>query len=164
MYCNLRTWSSHRAQAVLNAENAQEAVEMLKVPSGEREFFIDNLLVRIHFITEMINRTGRVKWVFDFPAGHAFGSVWWSPGTWHHCCGGSSSLSISLSLSLFLFISLSPDPLSRQDPSPLVGISIADFRGEICSGSEEGSYLRLIDFVYHTTLGLRVIKKKKTSA
>jgi len=30
-----------------------------------------------------------------------------------------------------------------------------------CSGSEEGSYLRLIDFVYHSTLGLRVIKKKK---
>ena len=24
-----------------------------------------------------------------------------------------------------------------------------------------GSYVRLIDFVYHSTLGLRVIKKKK---
>jgi len=32
---------------------------------------------------------------------------------------------------------------------------------EICSGSEAGSSLRLIDFVYHSTLGLRVIKKKK---
>ena len=32
---------------------------------------------------------------------------------------------------------------------------------EMCSGSETGSYLRLIDFVYHSTLGLRVIKKKK---
>jgi len=32
---------------------------------------------------------------------------------------------------------------------------------EICSGSEAGSYLRLIDFVYHSTLGLRVVKKKK---
>ena len=31
----------------------------------------------------------------------------------------------------------------------------------MCSGSEEGSYLRLIDFVHHSTLGLRVIKKKK---
>jgi len=30
-----------------------------------------------------------------------------------------------------------------------------------CSGSEAGSYLRLIDFVYHSTLGLRVIKKKE---
>ena len=32
---------------------------------------------------------------------------------------------------------------------------------EVCSGSEAGSYLRLIDFVYHSTLGLRVIKKKE---
>ena len=32
---------------------------------------------------------------------------------------------------------------------------------EMCSGSEAGSYLRLIDFVYHSTLGLRVIKKKR---
>jgi len=32
---------------------------------------------------------------------------------------------------------------------------------EMCSGSEEGSYLKLIDFVYHSTLGLRVIKKKR---
>ena len=31
----------------------------------------------------------------------------------------------------------------------------------MCCGSEAGSYLRLIDFVYHSTLGLRVIKKKK---
>jgi len=32
---------------------------------------------------------------------------------------------------------------------------------EMCSGSEAGSHLRLIDFVYLSTLGLRVIKKKK---
>jgi len=32
---------------------------------------------------------------------------------------------------------------------------------EMCSGSEAGSYSRLIDCVYHLTLGLRVIKKKK---
>jgi len=29
------------------------------------------------------------------------------------------------------------------------------------SGSEAGSYLRLIDFVYHSTLGVRVIQKKR---
>ena len=34
---------------------------------------------------------------------------------------------------------------------------------EMCSGSEAGSYLRLIDFVSDSTLGLRVIKKKKVS-
>jgi len=33
----------------------------------------------------------------------------------------------------------------------------------MCSGSEAGSYLRLIDFVYHSTLGLRVIKQKKVT-
>ena len=31
----------------------------------------------------------------------------------------------------------------------------------MCSGSEAGSYLRLIDFGYHSTQGLRVIKQKK---
>jgi len=30
----------------------------------------------------------------------------------------------------------------------------------MCSGSEADSYLRLIDFVYHSTLGLRVIKRE----
>jgi len=35
---------------------------------------------------------------------------------------------------------------------------------EMCSGSEAGSYSRSIDFVYHSTLGLRVIKKKKRCA
>ena len=34
---------------------------------------------------------------------------------------------------------------------------------EMCSGSEAGSYLRLIDFVYHSTLGLGVIQKKRSS-
>ena len=35
---------------------------------------------------------------------------------------------------------------------------------EMCSGSEAGSYLIPIDFLFHSTLGLRVmIKKKKKS-
>ena len=32
----------------------------------------------------------------------------------------------------------------------------------MCSGSEAGSYLGLIDFECHSTLGLRVIKKGET--
>ena len=32
---------------------------------------------------------------------------------------------------------------------------------EMCSGSEGGSYLKLIDFVYDSPLGLRIIKKKE---
>ena len=34
---------------------------------------------------------------------------------------------------------------------------------EMCSGSEAGSYLRLIDFVCHSAPGLRVMKKQKNS-
>jgi len=34
---------------------------------GAREFFIDNLLVRIHFIIVMIRWTGLVSWKFEFP-------------------------------------------------------------------------------------------------
>ena len=33
----------------------------------EREFFIDNLLVRIHFIILMIRWTGLAPWEFEFP-------------------------------------------------------------------------------------------------
>ena len=33
----------------------------------EREFFIDNPLVRIHFIVEMIRWTGLAPWEFEFP-------------------------------------------------------------------------------------------------
>ena len=42
-----------------------------------------------------------------------------------------------------------------------MGRGTRDYFTEMCSGSEAGSYLRLIDFVYHSTLGLRVIKKKR---
>ena len=34
---------------------------------------------------------------------------------------------------------------------------------EMCSGSEAGSYLRPIDFLYHSTLGLRAITEKKNA-
>ena len=34
---------------------------------AEREFFIDNLLFRIHFIIEMIWLTGLAPWQFEFP-------------------------------------------------------------------------------------------------
>ena len=36
-------------------------------PFREREFFIDNLLVRIHLIIEMIWRTSLAPWEFEFP-------------------------------------------------------------------------------------------------
>jgi len=33
----------------------------------EREFFIDNLLVRVHLIIVMVRWTGLAPWEFDFP-------------------------------------------------------------------------------------------------
>jgi len=36
-----------------------------------------------------------------------------------------------------------------------------NYATEMCSGSEVGSYLRLIDFVYHSTLGLRVMTERR---
>ena len=36
-------------------------------PCREREFFIDSLLVRIHFIIEMIRWTGLAPWELEFP-------------------------------------------------------------------------------------------------
>ena len=38
----------------------------------------------------------------------------------------------------------------------------ANYLTEMCSGSEAGSYFRLIDFMYHSTLGLRVIKSAES--
>jgi len=66
-----------------------------------------------------------------------------------------------------------PDGCVKQvhqhgDASPLNGCIKHCVEGssaaEICSGSKAGSYLRLIDFVYHSTLRLRVIKKRRSAA
>jgi len=40
-------------------------------------------------------------------------------------------------------------------------VAVLNYFTEMCSGSEAGSYLRLLDFVYYSILGLRVIKKQK---
>jgi len=48
--------------------------------------------------------------------------------------------------------------MTRPD---LIEPSYNNYFTEMCSGFEAGSYLRLTDFVYHSTLGLRVIKKNK---
>ena len=51
-------------------------------------------------------------------------------------------------------------PRRRRGPCDGVQFKNNHFT-ELCSGSEAGSYLRLIDLAYHSTLGLRVMKKKK---
>jgi len=56
-----------------------------------------------------------------------------------------------------------PPAMSFIDLSGLHLSGLIDFENnyftEMCSGSEAGSYLRHIYFVYHSTLGLRVIQK-----
>ena len=49
--------------------------------AGEREFFIDNLLVRILFIIEMIWWTGLAPWEFEFPfPGSLTSTFLWAAG------------------------------------------------------------------------------------
>jgi len=45
----------------------QPLPETRKVRAPEGEFFIDNLLVRIHLIIVMIRWTGLAPWEFEFP-------------------------------------------------------------------------------------------------
>ena len=46
----------------------------------EKEFFIDNLLVRIHFIIVMIRWTGLASWEFEFPFPGSLASTFlWPP-------------------------------------------------------------------------------------
>jgi len=42
-------------------------VEQEALRGAKGEFFIDNLLVRVHFITVMIRWTGLAPWEFEFP-------------------------------------------------------------------------------------------------
>jgi len=49
------------------AGTCSERVATLKDGLRLREFFIDNLLVRIHFIIVMIRWSGLLPWEFEFP-------------------------------------------------------------------------------------------------
>jgi len=60
------------SQVPLQVEEATTAAEAAKRQGRAREeslhqFFIDNLLVRIHFIIVMIRWTGLAPWEFEFP-------------------------------------------------------------------------------------------------
>ena len=47
----------------------------------EREFFIDNLLVQIHFIIVMVRWTGLAPWEFEFPFPGSLTSTFLGPQT-----------------------------------------------------------------------------------
>ena len=48
-------------------DGAQPRLRHCACVPAERDFFIDNLLVRIHFIIVMIRWTGLAPWEFEFP-------------------------------------------------------------------------------------------------
>ena len=58
-------------------------------PRPEREFFIDNLLVQIHFIIVMIRWTGLAPWEFELPFPGSLTSTFLSP---HQSRPGSAPL------------------------------------------------------------------------
>ena len=56
----------------------------------EREFFIENLLVRIHLLIEMSRWTGHAPWEFEFPFSGSLTSTFLDPST--NSCACSSCL------------------------------------------------------------------------
>ena len=67
---DLSSWSSsawsHSSTSVA-ASRMHLSTKLRNTYQREREFFIDNLLVRIHFIIEIIWWTGLAPWEFEFP-------------------------------------------------------------------------------------------------
>jgi len=67
-------WRSHLTNSHLNIRafhallysNASRFTRNVSATYRERKFFIDNLLVRIHFIIVMIRWTGLAPWGFEF--------------------------------------------------------------------------------------------------
>jgi len=60
-------WLRVYSHAVVRADVSDPAIVAMPITLPERDFFIDNLLVRIHFIIEMIWWTGLAPWEFEFP-------------------------------------------------------------------------------------------------
>ena len=72
----------------------------------ERERFIDNLLVRIHFIIVMIRWTGLAPWEFEFPfpgslTSKPYQNETGESGGGHFAGDGSSSPELNLELNQF---------------------------------------------------------------
>ena len=64
----LGTTAHFRSELGENGTAERETAHRRRLhPAGEREFFIDNLLVRLHFIIVMIRRTGLAPWEFECP-------------------------------------------------------------------------------------------------
>jgi len=101
---------------------------------ADREVFLDNLLVRIHLIFEMI--------LVDRPCAMAA-----------HTRRFRTRRRLTPRLSL---MGVQGKSLRKAHPPWLLTSAVNQFRG--------GLVFKAHRLVYHSTLGLRVIKKKKTSA
>ena len=96
---------------------------------------------------------------------------WGAHSQWHtEMCSGSEAGSYSRRIDFVYHSTLGLRVIKKKksvaaSPSPSEKVGSVDTglggSGAVGSGSEAGSYLRLIDFVYHSTLGLRVIKKNR---
>ena len=60
-----------------------------------------------------------------------------------------------------LVMNLFHSDLDILSPGTLTGDKLKTIQGSAASSPRRRSYLRLIDFVYHSTLGLRVTKKRR---
>ena len=99
-------WRGHRRAVRLLEVFDQLRLLLLR----EREFFIDNLLVRVHFINVMVRWTGLAPWEFEFrccstlalgPWGGYMAAVWYEPRhvTLHTTKGGGVPNAFSAVLS-----------------------------------------------------------------
>ena len=65
------TWRDWKRVAASKRPSSSESTRArypsLSIRWTERQFFIDNLLIRIHFIIVMVRWTGLAPWEFEFP-------------------------------------------------------------------------------------------------
>jgi len=109
----------------------------------EREFFIDNLLVRIHFIIVMIRWTGLAPWEFEFPFPGSLTSFYFAGTRWTMSTRARASLTPAL---------WSPPLAIPPQGEQLLYRSVKRFRG--------GLIFKAHRLMYLSTLGWRVITKK----
>ena len=103
----------------------------------------DNLLVRIHFVIEMIQRSGLVAWVFDFPFPGSPISTFPARYPALHLCF-SASLHVCISASLHLCMCASLPSCISDSPRRACHANLAS-DSKVTRDDPPRSYVRLID-------------------
>ena len=94
----------------------------------ERKVFIDNFLVRIHFIIEMIRLTGLAPWDFEFPLPGSLTSTFLTVARSHVNPNESSNSCVSCSRFITSFLHLTWTGLGAH-----ANVAAADKQGGIVS-------------------------------